>query len=73
MGGDVSFLSRTELEAEVERLRASEDRFRTFLEGIETGFSIVEVRFDSDDRPVDYRILEANPAFERYVGVNLRG
>ena len=56
-----------------ERLRQSQDRFQTLLETVETAFAIVEVRFDSDDRPVDYRFLEANPAFERQAGVNLRG
>lgn len=55
-----------------ERLRVSEERFRTLLETIDTAFALVEVRFDADDRPVDYRFLEANPAFERQAGVNLR-
>ena len=56
-----------------ERLRRSQDRFRTLLETMETAFAIVEVKFDADDRPVDYRFVEANPAFERQAGVNLRG
>ena len=55
-----------------ERLRRSQDRFRTLLETMETAFAIVEVKFDAD-RPVDYRFVEANPAFERQCGVNLRG
>ncbi|WP_245930887.1 PAS domain-containing hybrid sensor histidine kinase/response regulator [Methylobacterium radiodurans] len=54
-------------------LRASEERFRTILETVEAAFAIVEVKFDADDRPVNYRFLEANPAFEREAGVNLRG
>jgi PAS domain-containing protein len=36
---------------------------------IRVAFAIVEVKFD-DDRPVDYRFLEANPAFERQAGVD---
>ena len=55
------------------RLRESQDRFKLLLETIETAFAIVEVKFDRDDRPVDYRFREANPAFERQAGVNLRG
>ncbi|AWB19679.1 PAS domain-containing protein [Methylobacterium currus] len=73
-------LSREELEAEVLRLRTteaalrvSEERFRTILETVDAAFAIVQVKFDADDRPVDYRFLEANPAFEREAGVNLRG
>ena len=73
-------LSREELEAEVlslrtteAALRVSEERFRTILETVDAAFAIVQVKFDADDRPVDYRFLEANPAFEREAGVNLRG
>lgn len=54
-------------------LRRSEERFSTILETIEAAFAIVQVKFDADDRPIDYRFVEANPAFERQAGVNLRG
>ena len=56
-----------------ENLNRSENRFRTLLETMGTAFAIIELKFDADDRPVDYRFLEANPAFERQTGVNLRG
>jgi len=54
-------------------LRERHELFRTILHTIEAAFAIVEVKFDEDDNPVDYRFLEANPAFEREAGVNLRG
>ncbi|QKF52878.1 Blue-light-activated protein [Pseudomonas graminis] len=54
-------------------LRQSEERFRTILETIEAAFAIVQVKFDANDYPIDYRFVEANPAFEREAGVNLRG
>jgi len=54
-------------------LRDTEDRFKTLLDNVEAAFAIVQVQFDSDDRPVDYRFVEANPAFEREAGVDLRG
>ena len=81
MPGDaLNTLSREALEAEILRLRAteatlraSEERFRTILETVDAAFAIVEVKFDAADQPVDYRFLEANPAFEREAGVNLRG
>ncbi len=79
-GLDLNSLSREDLVAEVLRLRTaeaalrvSEERFRTILETVDAAFAIVQVKFDADDRPVDYRFLEANPAFEREAGVNLRG
>ncbi|MCC2975668.1 PAS domain S-box protein [Sphingomonas sp. PL-96] len=66
-------VSREELEAEVQRLQASEGRLRTLLEEVDTAFAIVEVRFDTDDRPVDYRFVEANDAFARQSGADLKG
>ncbi|WLH37964.1 ATP-binding protein [Pseudomonas sp. FP2196] len=54
-------------------LASSEARFSTILETIEAAFAIVKVKFDADDYPVDYYFVEANPAFERQCGVNLRG
>lgn len=54
-------------------LRQSEERSRTMLETIESAFAIIQVKFDADDSPIDYRFLEANPAFERQAGVDLRG
>ncbi|WP_207417030.1 PAS domain-containing protein [Roseomonas haemaphysalidis] len=49
-------------------LADSEARYRTLFETIETGFCIIELRFDGAGRAVDYRIVEANPAFERLTG-----
>ncbi|OLS60285.1 Blue-light-activated protein [Pseudomonas putida] len=54
-------------------LRKSEERFRTILETVESAFAIVKVKFDAADRPIDYQFVEANPAFERQAGVDLRG
>lgn len=54
-------------------LRKSEERFRTILETTEAAFAIVQVKFDHNDSPVDYRFVEANRAFERQAGVDLRG
>ncbi|WP_213881832.1 ATP-binding protein [Pseudomonas sp. dw_358] len=65
------YLSRTR--SAENALRRSEARFSKILETIEAAFAIVEVKFDADDLPVDYRFIEANPAFEQQAGVNLRG
>ena len=54
-------------------LKQTQERFQTILETVDSAFAIVEVKFDADDRPVDYRFLEANPAFERQSGADLRG
>ncbi|WP_070885781.1 PAS domain-containing protein [Pseudomonas argentinensis] len=68
-----AMLDLTQSRSAATALRKSEERFRTIVETIETAFAIVEVKFDETDRPVDYRFIEVNPAFEREAGVNLRG
>ncbi|HEV2528757.1 MAG TPA: PAS domain S-box protein [Thermomicrobiales bacterium] len=52
-----------------EALQASESRYRTLIESMDQGFCVVQVLFNAEDRPVDYVILEANPAFERNTGL----
>lgn len=53
-----------------EDLRRSEARYRTLFESIEDGFCIVEILVDADGQPVDYRFLEANPAFGPATGLH---
>jgi PAS domain S-box-containing protein len=53
-------------------LRESEARYRTLFESIEVGFCVIEMKFDGG-RAVDYRIVEANPAFVRQTGADVAG
>ena len=39
-------------------------------EAIEAGFCVVEVILDEEQRPLDYRFIEANPAFYRQTGLS---
>ena len=48
--------------------RASEAQYRTLFESIDQGFCVVEMIYEAG-RAVDYRFLEANPAFERHTGL----
>ncbi|MBD1813930.1 ATP-binding protein [Microcoleus vaginatus DQ-U2] len=50
-------------------LRQSEERYRTLFELIDEGFCIIEMLFDANDTPIDYRFLETNPAFEQQTGL----
>jgi PAS domain S-box-containing protein len=50
-------------------LRESEARYRTLFDSIDEGFCVVEVLFDEQYRPVDYRWTEANPAFMEQTGL----
>jgi len=51
------------------RLRASEDRYLALFNSIDQGFCTLEVLFDENERPVDYRFLEVSPSFERQTGI----
>jgi len=55
---------RTEVEA---ALRRSEERYRTLFTSLNEGFCVIEMLYDGD-RTVDYKFVEANPAFELHTG-----
>ncbi len=50
-------------------LRQSEERYRTLFESIDEGFCVIEMLFDENDKPIDYRFLETNPAFGKQTGL----
>ena len=50
-------------------LREGEESYRALFNSIDAGFCIAELAFDADGRAVDYRMIEANPAFERQTGL----
>jgi PAS domain-containing protein len=51
-------------------LLRSEEHYRALFEHMDQGFCVIEVLFDADGIPVDYRFLETNPAFERQSGLH---
>ncbi len=52
-----------------ERLRDSEERYHTLFESIDEGFCVIEVVFDVEEKAIDYRFLQVNPAFARQTGL----
>jgi len=50
-------------------LRESEARYRTLFDSIDEGFCIIQMIFDDQQKPVDYRFLEINPSFEKQTGL----
>ncbi len=63
----------SEISAQVWARRAlavSENRYRTLFESIDEGFCILELIFDEHQRPIDFRYVEVNPAFERHTGLS---
>jgi two-component sensor histidine kinase len=45
-------------------------RYRAILNAIDHGFCVIEVLFDTADRPLDYRFLEVNAAFAAQTGLD---
>ncbi|TFZ04863.1 response regulator [Ramlibacter rhizophilus] len=60
---------REAAEAAAQRLRQSEERYRTLFDTMEEGFCIIEVLFDEEGRAQDCVYLEANPTFSRHTGL----
>src|SRR5262245_60844013 len=52
-----------------EALRDREERYRTLFDAMDEGYCIIEVLFDTQQQPVDYRFIEVNGSFERQAGM----
>ena len=50
-------------------LKESEDRYRNLFNSMDEGYCIIEMMFDKYQKPVDYRFLEVNRAFEKQSGM----
>ncbi len=59
----------TDRRAAEQSLFESEERFRSLFNSIDEGFCIIELLFDENQKPVDYRFHEVNPAFEKQAGM----
>jgi PAS domain S-box-containing protein len=51
-------------------LRESEERYHNLFNTMDEGFCVIEMIFDGENRPVDYRFLEVNAAFEKQTGLH---
>jgi PAS domain S-box-containing protein len=60
----------TNLKFAEEALHQSEDKYRSLFETLIEGFCIIEMVFDAENKPIDYRFLEINPAFEKQTGLH---
>ena len=62
---DVTEQKKTEL-----FIHESEEKYRGLFEKMDQGFCIIEVIFDTENNPIDYRFLESNPMFKHQTGLN---
>lgn len=51
-----------------EALRQSEERYSALFNSIDEAFALCEIILNERGKPVDYRMLDVNPAFERMTG-----
>jgi PAS domain S-box-containing protein len=53
-----------------EALKASEEKYRNLFVNMTEGFALCEIVVGSDGKPVDYRALEVNQAWEKLTGLS---
>ncbi len=51
------------------QLKASEEKYSELFKRMDQGFSIIEIMFDSANKPLNYLFIEANPMFEKHSGI----
>lgn len=50
-------------------LAHTEERYRTLFNSIDEGYCIIDMIFDAQDHPVDYRFIEISQSFEAQTGL----
>lgn len=52
------------------RVVLNETKYQNLFDNMTSGFALHEMIYDEEDNPVNYKYLEANPAFGRLTGLN---
>ena len=69
VGAVVALMDITERKRTEEAHQESEARFRSLFESMTEGVALHELLCDDQGQAVDYRIVSANPAFEKHTGL----
>lgn len=54
-----------------QELKESEEKYRLLFENMNTAFAYHEVIVDDNNKPIDYRYIEANDQFEKMTGLKV--
>ena len=68
-GSVAAFMDISDRKQALAALHRSQERYRTLFDCLDEGFCIIEMLFDADEKPIDYRFLEVNPAFVKQTGL----
>ncbi|MFX0081728.1 MAG: PAS domain S-box protein [Candidatus Hodarchaeota archaeon] len=52
-----------------QKIKESEEKYRSIFNNMTEGFAYHEVIVDENNKPVDYKYIEVNPAFEKLTGL----
>ena len=63
-GVGIATVDLTSIKLAEQALQESEARYRSLFNGMTEGFAILEILFDENRNPSDYRFKDINPAFE---------
>ncbi len=66
----LTFVEITDRVTAEERLRESEEKYHALFASMDEGYCILEMLYDSEAKPIDWRYLEVNPAFEKHNGLH---
>lgn len=68
----ISFINITRQKEMEEDLRASQQQYELLFENMSSAFALYEIICDKDDKPLDFRFLDMNPACEELLGPRKR-
>lgn len=65
----ISFIDFTEVKNSKNQILASEEQYRLLTTQMQLGQALHEIICDSNGKPIDYRFISVNSAFERLTGL----